>query len=157
ERGRLGPKPWSLMLDPVRPAHENTRVFSLEGRPMKTAVRVAKILTYLACRQIQRLPRTSPPEYALVAPSINWWSLVYPAPVQMGLYVEFTGAEGAYVPRIDVYEAEGELLGCLVEGGPFLSEDPVAVHTITLEGVSFTVPRPGLYDLVLFLNGEEVA
>jgi hypothetical protein len=124
---------------------------------MKTAVRVANVLTFTACREIQRLPRTNPPEYVLVAPSINWWSMVYPAPVQMGLFVEFTGAEGAYVPRIEVYDADGELLGCLVEGGPFLSHDPVAVHVITLERVSFTVPRPGLYDLVLFFNGAEVA
>jgi hypothetical protein len=124
---------------------------------MQTAVRAAKILSFLACRQIQRLPRTSPPEYVLVAPSINWWSVVYPAEVRMGLYVEFTGAEGAYLPRIDVFDAEGELLGCLIEGGPFLSKDPVAVHTITLERVSFQVPRPGLYDLVLFFNEEEVA
>jgi hypothetical protein len=124
---------------------------------MKTAVRSAKVLTFVACREIQRLPRTSPPEYVLVAPSINWWSVVYPAHVQMGLYIEFTGAEGAYLPRLDVYDAEGELLGCLFEGGPFLSRDPVAVHAITLERVCVQVPCPGLYDLVLFFNGEEVA
>jgi hypothetical protein len=124
---------------------------------MKTAVRVAKILSFVACREIQCLPQTSPPEYVLVAPSINWWSVVYPAPVQMGLYVEFTGAEGAYVPLIEVHDAEGELLVPLVKGGPFLSKDPVAVHTITLERVSFQVPRPGLYDLVLFFNREEMA
>ncbi len=124
---------------------------------MNTAVRVAKILTFIACREIQRVPRTNPPEYILVAPSINWWSVVFPARVQMGLYVEFTEAEGAYVPRIDVYDGNGDLLGCLVEGGPFISKDPVKVHTVTLEQVSFNVPRPGLYDLVLSFNGEEVS
>jgi hypothetical protein len=98
-----------------------------------------------------------PPEYFLVAPSINWWSSVYPAPVQMGLYIEFTGAEGAYVPRIEVYDAEGELLGCLAEGAPFVSKGPVAVHVIALERVAFELPRPGLYDLVLHFNGEEAA
>lgn len=124
---------------------------------MKTATRVARILTFITCREIQRLPRTTPPEYVLVAPSINWWSVVYPARVQMGLYVEFTGAEGAYVPRIEVYDGAGDLLGCLVEGGPLVSKDPVAIHTITLEQVSFNVPHPGLYDLVLFFNDEEAA
>src|SRR5262249_17723953 len=119
--------------------------------------RVAKVITFTACREIQRLPRTSPPEYVLIAPTINWWSVVFPASVQMGLFIEFTGADGAYVPRIEVYDAEGDLLGCLVEGAPFISQNPVTVHNITLEQVRFEVPRPGLYDLVLFFNGEEVA
>ena len=124
---------------------------------MKTAARAAKIITFTACRQIQRLPQTNPPEYVLVAPTINWWSHDYPAEVRMGLFIEFTGAEGAYVPRIEVYDGDGDLLGCLAEGGPFVSNDPVAVHCITLERVSFSVPTPGLYDLVLFMNGEEAA
>jgi hypothetical protein len=124
---------------------------------VKTAVRVAKILTFMACREIQRLPRTSPPEYVLVAPSINWWSVVYPARVQMGRFVEFTGAEGAYILRLEVCDSEGDSLGCLVDGASFVSNDPVAVHCITLERVAFNVPRPGLYDLVLFFNGEEAA
>jgi hypothetical protein len=124
---------------------------------VKTVTCAAKILTFTACREIQRVPRTSPPEYVLVAPSINWWSVAYPAAVQMGLFVELTGARGAYAPRIEVHDAEGESLGCLVEGGPFVSKGPVAVHCITLELVRFSVPRPGLYDLVLFFNGEEAA
>ncbi len=124
---------------------------------MATAVRAASILTFTACREIQRLPGTNPPEYVIVAPSINWWSAAYPARVQLGLFIEFTGAEGAYSPRIEVHDAEGEPLGCLAEGPPFLSKDPVAVHTIALERVSFSVPRPGLYDLVLLFNGEEAA
>jgi hypothetical protein len=124
---------------------------------MMTPVRVAKIITFTACREIQRLPRTNPPEYVLIAPSINWWSVAYPASVQMGLFVEFTEAAGAYVPRIDVYDAEGDLLSSLIEGDPFVSNDPVAVHSITLERVRFEVPRPGLYDLVLSFNKEEAA
>jgi hypothetical protein len=124
---------------------------------MKTAVRTAKILTFMACREIQRLPQTMPPEYVLVAPSINWWSVIYPAWVQLGLYVEFTGTEGAYLPRIELHDNEGEFVGCLVEGSPLVSKDPVAVHCITLELVRFNVPRSGLYDLVLFFNGEEAA
>jgi hypothetical protein len=33
----------------------------------------------------------------------------------------------------------------------------VAVHCLALERVGFEVPRPGRYDLVLRLNGEEAA
>jgi hypothetical protein len=124
---------------------------------MKTAARVAQILTFTTCREIKRLPQTCPPEYVLTAPSIDWRSAVYPASVQMGLFVEFTGADGSYIPRIEVYDGDGDLLGCLVEGGPFVSKDPVAVHCICVEQVRFDVPRPGLYDLVLFFNHEEVA
>ena len=124
---------------------------------MKTATRAATVLTFTACREIKCIPGTSPPEYILTAPSINWWSAVYPARIQMGLYIEFTGASGTYIPRIEVYDGDGDSLGCLVEGGPFVSADPVAIHTICQEWVSFNVPRPGLYDLVLFLNGEEAA
>lgn len=124
---------------------------------MKTAVRVAKILTFVTCREIRRLGGTDPPEYVLTAPTINWWSENYPARVDMGIYVEFTDAQGAYVPRIEVYDSDGDLLGPLVEGGPFVSNDPTRVHTITLERCSFNVPHPGLYDVVLFFNGEEAA
>ena len=124
---------------------------------MKTAARVAKIITFTACREIRRIPGIDPAEYILVAPTINWWSAVYPARIQMGLFIEFTGADGAHVPRIEVHDSAGDLLGCLVEGGPFVSNDPVAVHSFTQEMVRFNVSRPGLYDLVLFFNGEEVA
>ena len=124
---------------------------------MKTAARVAKILTFTACRKIECIPGTNPIEYVLVAPSINWWSVGYPAWVQMGLFVEFTEAEGAYTSRIEVYDSEGDWLCRLVEGGPFVSTDPVTVHCCTLKQAGFSVPRPGLYDLVLFFNDEEVA
>ncbi len=103
---------------------------------MHTAVRTAKVITFTACREIQRVPRTHPPEYVLVSPTLNWWSVVYPATVQMGLFVEFTDAAGVYEVRIKVYDADGNLLGCLTEGAPpFTSTDPVAVHTCTLERV----------------------
>jgi hypothetical protein len=124
---------------------------------MKTAARVAKVLTFTACREVRRIPDTRPQEYALIAPTINWWSATYPARVEMGLYVEFTEAEGAYVTRIEVHDARGEEAACLTESGPFVSTDPVAVHCFTVERAQVTVPRPGLYDLVLFLNGEEAA
>jgi hypothetical protein len=124
---------------------------------MKTATRPATVLTFAACREIKRIAGTSPPEFVLTAPTINWSSPVFPARLRMGLFTEFTGASGSYVPRIEVYDAEGTSLGPLVEGRPFISTDPVAVHCICVEEVRFEVPRPGLYDLVLFMNGDEAA
>ena len=127
------------------------------ARARPKAARIPRVITFTACREIRPIPQTSPPEHVLVAPAINWWSASYPARVRMGLYVEYTGAEGAYETRVDVYDGDGDLLGPLVVGAPPVSKDPVAVHSITQERVSFDVPRPGLYDLVLFFNGEEAA
>jgi hypothetical protein len=120
-------------------------------------MREARLLTFLSCRQLRRIHRTNPPEYTLSAPSINWWSDTYPASVPMGIFIEFTGADGAYTPRIEVHDDEGEPLGCLVEGAPFVSKDPITVHCMALEQTAFQVPQPGHYDLVLFFNGEEAA
>jgi hypothetical protein len=119
--------------------------------------RRVEVLTFVACREIRHIPGTHPPEYALLAPALNWWAETYPAQIWMGIYVEFTGAGGAYTARIEVFDGDGRPVGCLAEGGPFVSDDPVRVHCITLERAGLAVPRPGMYDLVLFMNGEEVA
>jgi len=120
-------------------------------------MRVAKVITFTTCREIQWIPQTNPREYLLRAPTIDWYSFGYPATLHMGIYIEFTGADGAYTPRIEVFDEEEDLLGCLGEGTPFISKDPIAVHCITLERVSFELPQPGRYDLVLSFNGEEAA
>jgi hypothetical protein len=120
-------------------------------------MRTAKVLTFLSCREVEWIPQTNPREYLLRAPTIDWYSAGYPATLRMGLYIEFTGADGAYVPRIDVYDDDGELVGCLVEGAPFVSKDPITIHCIALEQTAFELPSPGRYDLVLSFNGEEAA
>ena len=122
---------------------------------MKTATYIAKILTFTACREVRPLAGTSPLEYALIGPTINWWADSYPARVEMGVYIELTDAHGTYHPRITVFDNEGEPLGDLAKGVPFVSDDPTRVHCMTLPHIAFNVPRPGLYDLVLFLNEEE--
>jgi hypothetical protein len=56
---------------------------------------------------------------------------------------------------VDLYDGDGEHIGCVLEGRAFQSIDPPKVHTVTLTRAGLTVPQPGLYDLVLSFNGEE--
>jgi hypothetical protein len=126
-------------------------------RPAVPAARAATVLSFVACEEVSLLPGDGPPRHHLSGPCINIWSHEFPADVRLGLFAEFTGAVGIYVPRVELCDEEGEIVARLAEGGPFRSGDPVAVHCVAIERVGFEVPGPGRYDLVLRMNGEEAA
>jgi hypothetical protein len=114
------------------------------------------IITFIVCRELYIRITPAGPERTLVAPTINFWSWRFPAKLVLGYYVEFTNGHGDYLSRIELHNVDGQYLAHREHEKPFSAPDPLRVHVLA-EELRVGVPVPGRYDLLLLMNGEEVA
>jgi hypothetical protein len=111
--------------------------------------------SFVTCHEIFRGQRSGTP--LLVGPTAHVPLAQFPAHVRLGVYAEFTGGHGSYMPRLCLRDGTGEVVWGWTAADPFTHNDPLLPSEVAFNDLTLAVPRPGRYTLVLLLNGEEAA
>jgi hypothetical protein len=83
-------------------------------------------------------------------------SRYYPAGMQLGLFAQWTSAHGDYRVEAQLHTMAGEVVWR--EGPPetWSMPDPLDNYNLALN-LTVVFPAPGLFEVVLLANGEEIA
>jgi hypothetical protein len=109
--------------------------------------------TLLVCRDVFE-DKTSG-DHALIAPRSDFMMPQFPFVLTAQVFVQLTSGHGSYQPSLELLDAEGTSVWHESWDRPFEAGDPLATYSLVFR-VGLVFPRPGRFDLVFRLGGEEV-
>jgi len=109
--------------------------------------------TLLVCREVFEDKQTG--EHALIGPRTDFALPQFPFVVPAQVFAQLTSGHGSYQPSLELLDAEGGRVWHESWDRPFEAADPLATYSLIFR-VGMIFPRPGRYDLVFRLEGEEV-
>ncbi len=114
------------------------------------------VTSFLVSRYLTRDARTG--EHSVCGIITRVASLGFPSSMLLSCFVEMTDCQGEYVIRYEVRDDRDALLQEVPHPpGPLRLEDPLAIWSFCLCDFPVVFPRPCRYDLILHVNGEELA
>lgn len=78
------------------------------------------------------------------------------APIPLGVYAHVTDSHGHYEVGLEIRDSMGVMLWSEVVD-TFEELDPLEPHRILVPSILLPIAEPGVYDVVLTLNGEPLA
>src|SRR5262249_6014358 len=115
-----------------------------------------RVISFVVCREIYTRADSSGTHYTLVGPTSNLCSRSFPSVVSGAAYVEFTAGHGVYHPAFELQDNTEQVVWSFTPEEPFLAYDPLRVNVFATSLLKLSVPAPGRYDLVFFMNGREL-
>jgi hypothetical protein len=113
------------------------------------------VQAFVVCREIFEDTRTK--EFILIGPHCERKPVSYPARFPMPLYVLLTAGHGIYDLDLQLRDGEEQVLWKWRCPNPITLLDPLKWHRIVLFEAVMEFPRPGRYNVVLVVNGEDLA
>ena len=112
------------------------------------------LLVFLVCRYAARDEWTK--EYSTCGIVGRIVSREFPATSVLSFFVEMSDCQGEYSIRFILRDGNDAMIQEFVRK-PLQSPNPLNVWTLSWTGCRLAFPRPGRYDLILEVNGEELA
>src|SRR5262245_9015643 len=145
---------------PARPASPPVEREPMSDRPPHPRTERRKAPTplcksFLVCRQIVQGPVV--PDFSLIGLTRHLSADTFPAAQPLGIFARLTSGHGAYRVEVQLQDMEGEVVW---QDGPpdaWAMEDPLQAYDLLLKNMSLFCPRPGAYDVVLLVDGTEIA
>jgi hypothetical protein len=114
------------------------------------------ILSFIVCRVLTQDRRTD--EYSVVGIVNRYMMTRFPETVTLSVFAELADCQADFSARFELRDN----FDALVQEFPFrnpVKAPPQPLDTLFLMGFDYRVgfPRPGRYDFVLLIEGEEVA
>lgn len=122
----------------------------MEHRPPKPRCRY-----FTLCRQLFVDPDRQ--DFTVVTPTYQVFPARYPVVEDLSVYARWVDAHGAYAVEVQLRDLEGEVLCRARMKHPFEMSDPLRVVQVALWHLAIHIPRPGMYEVALLANGEDVA
>jgi len=121
----------------------------MSGRPRPI------VLSFLVCRYLSHDRRTG--EHSVCGVLNQLTSHSFPASANLSLFAELTDGQGDYQVRFELRDNFDSLLQEFPFPEPIQLPDPLVTHFLCGVDRRMVFPRPGRYDFVLLIDGEEVA
>jgi hypothetical protein len=109
--------------------------------------------TLLVCREVFEDKNSG--DHALIAPRTDFLLPQFPFVVAAQVFVQLTDGHGSYQPSLELLDGEGTSVWREAWDRPFEAGDPLTTYTLIFR-VGMVFPRPGRFDLVFRLGGQEV-
>lgn len=110
--------------------------------------------TFLVCRELYQDNQTG--EVIIVGPATEATAAHYPSNFTLNLFAHITSMRGTYLPALQLRDLDGRVVWGQSMGAPAEVHDALAVFRFLFRPVLLTVPRPGVFEIVLLLNDEEI-
>jgi hypothetical protein len=111
-------------------------------------------VAFLPCRQIVEDPRIQ--DTVLVGLPTVFSDHNFPSAGPLGVFARWSSAHGEYHVELQLVTLAGEVVWKTGPVEPWRMSDPLRTYDLKLH-VNVVFPAPGIYDLVLLANGDEVA
>jgi hypothetical protein len=119
--------------------------------------------SFIPCREIFQDNRSG--EYILIALMDHKVAAAsFPATMPLSLYAYLSAVRGTVVPELQLRDESGapakDESGNTWRHsfpGPLPNEDPLQPCRVRLSGLRIPMPRPGRFDLLLLVDGNEIA
>jgi hypothetical protein len=119
---------------------------------MKTPIPICK--AFLTCRHVATDPQFK--DTSIIGLRSHYEHHRFPAAVTVGVFARLTSAHGEYGVEIQLQKLDGEVVWREGPPGPWKLDDPLWTYDFNFN-ISLVFPAPGTYELVLLVNGEELA
>jgi hypothetical protein len=110
---------------------------------------------FVVCREILEDCRSH--EFVLIGPLSALGAPGFPYTARVSIYAHLTCGHGDYEVALEVRDAEESALWQWRCPGSIRLPSPLEQHRFTLYDAILEFPESGRYDLVLLVNGEELA
>lgn len=110
--------------------------------------------SFTVCRQIILDQFTQ--EYILVGPTQQIVSHVYPMVANLSVYARCTSVQGSYHLELQLQDLESTVCWRQIMEPPWDLRDPLAIGQLNIQNLGVFFQKPGRYEFVLLMNGEEV-
>jgi hypothetical protein len=116
---------------------------------------VPEVKSFLICREVFQDVISG--EYIVVGPLVNVVAPHFPWTAPLCFLAELTSSHGSYTPTLQLHDLEGNVVWGQELQPPLQAADPLKFHLVSFRQMGVRIPAPGKYDVVLLLNGREVA
>jgi hypothetical protein len=113
------------------------------------------VISFLVCRYVTEDRRRN--EYSVSGILTELFFNRFPETATLSFFAEFTGCRGVYSTCFRLHDGEDALLQEIDPQLPCKCDDPLLTWSQFVRDRPLRFPSPGRYDLVLHVNGEEVA
>jgi hypothetical protein len=114
-----------------------------------------EVKAFLICREVFQDAFSG--EYIIVGPLVTVTAPHFPWIAPLCFLMELTCAHGSYTPTLQLHDLEGNVVWGQEMHSPMNASDPLKFHLVSFRQMGVRIPAPGKYDVVLLLNGREVA
>jgi hypothetical protein len=112
------------------------------------------VLSFVLCRDL--IFDLASGEASLHRPFNEQFSPEFPLHVHASIFSLWREMEGSYRLDTQLMDAEGEVVWSCEQPQPVYCPSRFAIQRVILHPLWLYFPRPGLYDLILRFDGEEV-
>jgi hypothetical protein len=95
-------------------------------------------------------------EVALVGLPRRFPKSAFPAATQVAFFARLTSAHGHYQVEVQLQTPDGQTVWREGPPNPWPLDDPLELYDLKLN-MCASFPKPGRYDFVLLMNGDEIA
>jgi hypothetical protein len=119
---------------------------------MNTPIPICKC--FLTCRQVTADAKYQ--ETCILGLSSHYEHHRFPASTTVGIFARLASAHGRYDVEIQVQALDGNVVWREGPPEPWDMDDPLFTYDLKLN-INLVFPAPGTYELVLLVNGQELA
>jgi hypothetical protein len=119
---------------------------------MNTPIPICK--SFLTCREVTADPKYN--DTCLIGLRSFFDHHRYPASVRVGIFARLASAHGQYRIEIQLQSTTGEVVWTDGPPDPWDLNDPLYNYDLRFN-ITLVFPAPGTYELVLLVNGQELA
>jgi hypothetical protein len=109
---------------------------------------------FVVCRKI--VEQQDPPEVSIVGPKCHVPVHLFPAEVELSVYVHITGGHGSYPLELLLRDSAGDPVWRWNPPDLLEHPDPLEPHQLLFHDVKLCVPQAGRFELVLLAGDEEI-